>query len=206
MLKFLLSHKNYVASASCSKEVNVGGNRLTQAYYGSTNNEIKLIDSLKYYQKCLLQLPSTMTKIWKIFYYEKFLTEHHYFLTIWLFLPIHKKNKILLIIAEGKGVIPYEIIVDMKSFFIKPGKDFWEKSEFFSELKLSAVDDESYKNSKYLYQTLQIRNLGDLKDLYTTQDLILLTEIIESRFQAMQNTYGFNPRKCNSASSMSGCI
>ena len=22
----------------------------------------------------------------------------------------------------------------------------------------------------------------------------------------MQNTYGFNPRKCNSASSMSGCI
>ena len=63
MLKFLLSHKNYVASASCSKEVNVGGNRLTQAYYGSTNNEIKLIDSLKYYQKFLLQLPSTMTKI-----------------------------------------------------------------------------------------------------------------------------------------------
>ena len=45
-----------------------------------------------------------------------------------------------------------------------------------------------------------------MKDLYNTQDVILLTEIIESRFQAMQNTYGFNPRKCNSASSMSGCI
>ena len=36
--------------------------------------------------------------------------------------------------------------------------------------------------------------------------MILLTEIIESRFKATQNTYGFNPRKCNSASSMSGCI
>ena len=36
--------------------------------------------------------------------------------------------------------------------------------------------------------------------------MILLTEIIESRFKAIQNTYGFNPRKCNSASSMSGCI
>ena len=33
-----------------------------------------------------------------------------------------------------------------------------------------------------------------------------MTEIIESQFQAMQNTYGFNPRRCNSASSMSGCI
>ena len=51
-----------------------------------------------------------------------------------------------------------------------------------------------------------MRNLGDLNDLYNAQDVILLTEIIESRFQAMQNAYGFNPRKCNSASSMSGCI
>ena len=51
-----------------------------------------------------------------------------------------------------------------------------------------------------------MRNLGDLSDLYHTEDVILLTEIIESRFQAMQNTYDFNPRKCNSASSMSGCI
>ena len=51
-----------------------------------------------------------------------------------------------------------------------------------------------------------MRNLGDLNDLYDAQDVILLTEIIESRFQAMQNAYGFNLRKCNSASSISGCI
>ena len=84
--------------------------------------------------------------------------------------------------------------------------NFGKKSEFFSELKLSAVDDQSYENSKYLFQLLKMRNLGDLNDLHNTQDVFLLTEIIESRFQAMQNTYGFNPRKCNSASSMSGCI
>ena len=51
-----------------------------------------------------------------------------------------------------------------------------------------------------------MRNLGDLNDLYNTQDVILLCDTIESRFQAIQNTYGFNPRKCNSASTMSGCI
>ena len=33
----------------------------------------------------------------------------------------------------------------MESFFIKPDNEFWEKSEFFNELKLSAVDDESYE-------------------------------------------------------------
>ena len=30
----------------------------------------------------------------------------------------------------------------MESFFIKPDKDFWEKTEFFSELKLSPANDE----------------------------------------------------------------
>ena len=94
----------------------------------------------------------------------------------------------------------------MESLFLTPDKEFWEKTEFFSELKLQAVDNESYKNSKYLYLNLKMRNLGDLNDLYNTQDVILLCEIIESRFQTMQNTYGFNPRKCNSASTMSGCI
>ena len=121
-------------------------------------------------------------------------------------MSLKKKEKILEIISEGKGIIPYEIIVDMESFFIKPENDFWEKSEFFSELKQSAVNDDDYQNSKYLYQTLKMRNLGDLNDLYNTQDVILLTEIIESRFQAMQNTYDFNPRKCNSASSVSAVL
>ena len=45
-----------------------------------------------------------------------------------------------------------------------------------------------------------------MNDLNNTQDVILLTEIIENRFEVMKNTYGFNPRKYNSVSSMSGCI
>ena len=121
-------------------------------------------------------------------------------------MTIKRKGKILEIISEGKGIIPYKFIFDMESFFIKTENEFWEKTEFFNELKQSSVNDEDYGNSKYLYQTLKMRNLGDLNDLYNTQDIILLTEKIESRFEAMKNTYGLNPRKCNSASSMSSCI
>ena len=122
-----------------------------------------------------------------------------------LYLTSKIKNKISDIIADGKGIIPYEIIVDMNSLLLTPNKEFWEKTEFLSELKLQAVDKESYENSKYLYSNLKMRNLGDLNGLYNTQDVILLCEIIESRFQAMRNTYGFNLRKCNSESPMSGC-
>ena len=99
---------------------------------------------------------------------EKFLNEHYYFSAVWPYLNVNKKNKILEIILEGKGIIPYKIIVDMKSFFIKPNHEFWEQSEFFRELKQSAINDEDYENSKYLYQTLKMRNLGDLNDLCNT--------------------------------------
>ena len=51
-----------------------------------------------------------------------------------------------------------------------------------------------------------MRNLGDMNDLYNVQDVILLCEIIENRFQLMYEKFGHNPRKCNSASTLSGRI
>ena len=45
-----------------------------------------------------------------------------------------------------------------------------------------------------------------MNDVYDAQDVILLAEIIENRFQFMHERYGFNPRRCNSASTLSGCI
>ena len=114
---------------------------------------------------------------------EKFLNKRYYFSTIWPYLSFIKKEKVLDIIAEGKCVILYELIVDMQSFFIKPENDFWEKTEFFSELKQSAVNDDDYENSEYLYQTLKMRNLGDLNDLYNAQDVIYYVKLLKIVFK-----------------------
>ena len=46
----------------------------------------------------------------------------------------------------------------------------------------------------------------DMNDLCDVQDVILLCEIAENRFQFMHDQYSFNPRKCNSASTLSSCI
>ena len=51
-----------------------------------------------------------------------------------------------------------------------------------------------------------MRDLSDLNDLYNAQDVIILLEIIENRFQTMQDKTGHNPRIINSASKLSGCI
>ena len=51
-----------------------------------------------------------------------------------------------------------------------------------------------------------MRNLGDMNYLYNAQDVVFLCQIGENRFQFMHNSYGFNPRKCNLASTLCGCI
>ena len=82
----------------------------------------------------------------------------------------------------------------------------FQKMNFFRTLKGKSVEDESYENSKQLYVLLKMRNPSDLKDLYNAQDVILLLEMMENRFQSMQEKSGYNPRIINSASKLSGCI
>ena len=62
--------------------------------------------------------------------------------------------------------------------------------QFFSELKMKRVDDEDYAHSQYLFKTLKMRNLSDMNNLYNFQDVALLCELVENRFQAMQDESG----------------
>ena len=50
----------------------------------------------------------------------QFFNQHHYFSDIWKYLGDAQKNKILDIISEGKGIIPYEKIVAMNSMILTP--------------------------------------------------------------------------------------
>ena len=87
--------KTYVAYAWCSKELNIAGNNLRHANFGNINNEIKLIDSLKCYQRSLSELSSTLTEQEKIAaksLAEKFLKEHYHFSTVLAYLLSGKKK------------------------------------------------------------------------------------------------------------------
>ena len=68
------------------------------------------------------------------------------------------------------------------------------------------ISDEDYAAVKKLYQTLDLDNLGRLNKLYNFQDTVILAEIFERRSSHLQKVFKFNPRKCNSASSFSGCV
>ena len=53
---------------------------------------------------------------------------------------------------------------------------------------------------------MKLENLGELNIIYNFQDTIVLCEIFECRATYLQKMFKFNPRKCNSASSFSGCV
>ena len=45
-----------------------------------------------------------------------------------------------------------------------------------------------------------------LDKIYNFQDTIILCEIFEQRCDRLRKLFKYNPRKCNSASSFSGCV
>ena len=100
--------KAYIASAWCSKALNIGSANLTQANHRNISGEIRLIDSLKFYQRSLGELSSTLTAEEKIAVKklaEKFLNEHFHFSNVWPYLSLKQKEKILEFKSEGKGII-----------------------------------------------------------------------------------------------------
>ena len=67
------------------------------------------------------------------------------------------------------------------------------------------MTDEEYENVKKFYQTMKLENLGELNKMYNFQDTIILCEICKQRSSRPENLFKFNPGKCNSIRSFSGC-
>ena len=190
-------------------DINISGMNLSSVNFSNIGNQMKIIDTMEYFQCSLAQIASTAAneekpKIKKLLL--QFSVRHEYFRIVWQTLTEEIKEKILNILFEGKSMIPYEKIVDMNSLDLTPEKDFFEESEFYSYLKDKCITRPDYEIAKYFYQNLKMRNLKDMNDLYNVQDVIFLLEIVETRFQIMYLKNHYNPRKCNSASTLSGCI
>ena len=204
---FLL--KGIRLSAWRTTNINIGGNNMTDINYAHIDN-FKFIDSIKYYQTSLGKLSETLSDVEKsniAKLTEQFIVTHSYFSGVWKELHFVDKKKVIDIMVSGKGIIPYEKVETIKSLSTKPENGvFFTRDEFFSSLKGESVDEISYQNAKILFLTLKMRDLSDLNDLYNVQDVIILLEVIENRFQKIMEMTDYNPRIINSASKLSGCI
>ena len=76
-----------------------------------------------------------------------------------------------------KGVYPYEYMDSWKKFEKEslPGKEY-----FYSELNKEHISDEDYAHAHEVWNTFNIRNLGEHHDLYVQLDTALLADVLES--------------------------
>ena len=180
-------------------DINIGGKNPTDINFAIVQNQVRFIDTVKYYQQSLASLASSMTDIEN----ENLRTNCRRFLAEKLMLLTNEEEKwVLDYLLSGKGMIPYQMITDFASLKITPQDDFFEQKDFYSSLKEKDITTEEYENVKNFFTLLRLKTF-DMNRIYNFQDTLILCEIFEQRASLLEKLFKFNPRKCNSASSFS---
>ena len=199
---FFLLLKGLTAGVWETTEIFIGGKNPTDVNFATVQNQVRFIDTIKYYQQSLASLAASMTDIEKENVKKncrKFLAEKL------MFLNNEQEKWVLDFLVSGKGMIPYQMITKFSSLEIKPKDDFFEKKDFYLSLKGKDISTE-YENVKKFFKLLRLKTLGDLNRIYNFQNTLILCEIFKQRACQLEKLFKYNPRKCNSASSFSGYV
>ena len=142
---FFLFLKGLRPSVWETTDIAIGGKNPTDVNFAIIKNQVRFIDTVKYFQQSLASLADSMTdtereNIRKIC--RKFLAEKL------LFLNDQDKKCVLDYLASSKGTIPYQMITDFDSLYIPPEKDFFKYEKFYSSLKEKSISMEEYENVK----------------------------------------------------------
>ena len=189
-------------------DIVIGGQNPTDINFAHIGNQLQFIDTIKYFQQSLAALAGSLTSSEKAEISktcENYLLNDQKLSTIFLFLTKTEKEWVLDYLSSGKGTIPYELIATFDSLSISPDKEYFEPHQVYSSMKDSIRLTQEYENVK-CYTTLKLSSLGELNQIYNFQDTIILCKIFEQRLCLFQRMVRYNLRKCNTASSFSGCV
>ena len=89
-----------------------------------------------------------------------------------------------------KNVYPYEYVTD-QSCFLKTSLPC--KNAFYSQLSQSHISNADYAHAKHVWNTMDIRNMGEYHDLYLKSDVLLLCDVFENFRDFALREYGLDP-------------
>ena len=98
----------------------------------------------------------------------------------------HQKLKLV----KRKGIYPYDYITDSSKFLeekLPEQKDFYN---ILNEEELSSTD---YDHAQHIWQTFNIKNLGEYHDLYLKSDVLLLADVFENFRDLCLDYYKLDP-------------
>ena len=167
---FIDNMRSMMTSISLSiDKVSEINNKISQIDRKETKN--KFTDNMRFMINSLLQYIDKVLEIDKKISYapliEKFLNTYQ--------LCNKDLNKFALLLR--KGVYTYEYMNSWERFneTSLPGKE-----SFYSELNNEHITDEDYEHAQKVWNTFNIKNLGEYHDLYVQSDTALLADVFES--------------------------
>ena len=157
---FFLFLKGLRPSVWETTEIAIGGKNPTNVNFAIIRNQVRFIDTVKYFQQSLGTLAESMTNterenVRKIC--RKFLAEKL------LFLNDEDEKWVLDYLASGKGMIPRQMVTNFDALNIQPEKDFFEYDNFYSSLKEKNISVEEYENVKKFFHHSETENVGRLE-------------------------------------------
>ena len=187
-----------------TQEIHIGAKNPSNVNFAIIKNQVKFIDTVKYFQQSLASLAKSMTDDEQ----ENVKRTCRNFIANKLMLLTEENEKwVLDYLCSGKGTIPYQIVKTLDSLETKPENGhFFAHKDFYSTLSENNISAEDYENVKKNFKLLRLKTFGDLNKICNFQDVAILSEIFEKRASLLQTLFKYNPRKCNSASGFSGCV
>ena len=98
------------------------------------------------------------------------------------------KDKKLDLMAR-KGVYPYDYMDSFEKF----NSPLPKKEEFFSILNNEHISNEDYEHAKNVWNTFNLKNMGEYHDLYLKSDILLLVDVFENFRKTYLEYYKLDP-------------
>ena len=160
---FFLFLKGIRPSVWETSGIEIGGRNPTDVNFAIIRNQVRFIDTVKYFLQSLGNLANSMAdierenvrKVCRRFLAEKL-----------MFLTDEDEKWVLDYLSSGKGMIPYQMITDFDSLQITPEDGFFKQDGFYSSLKEKNISLEEYENIKKFFTILRLKTLGDLNRIY----------------------------------------
>ena len=89
-----------------------------------------------------------------------------------------------------KGVYTYEYMDSWKKF---KEKSLPDKESFYSKLNNEHITDEDYAHAQKVWNTFNIKNLGECHDFYVQSDTLLLADVFENFIGKCIETFELDP-------------
>ena len=95
----------------------------------------------------------------------------------------------MLDLMARKGVYPYDYMDSFKKF----KERLPPKEEFYSILNNKHISAEDYKHAQNVWNTFNLKNMGEYHDLYLASDILLLADVFENFRKTCLKYYKLDP-------------